>query len=124
VTASRDPVVVETGTTAKPFRHRQTKGAKTDTLSLTPTAPHSYFTVKPLRREGRRLPPNLYARVQIFVASIARETAGAARTRSSLRPLFSRARFLKLRAQRTARIISAVIARLDRATRYSSGASD
>jgi hypothetical protein len=29
--------------------------------------------------------------VQIFVAAIARKTAGAARTRSSLRPLISRA---------------------------------
>src|SRR3954447_24694394 len=34
-------------------------------------------------------PPNLYAHVQYFVASIAHETAGAARTRSSLRPLIS-----------------------------------
>jgi hypothetical protein len=34
-------------------------------------------------------PPNLYAHVQQFVASIAHETAGAARTRSSLRPLIS-----------------------------------
>ena len=32
-------------------------------------------------------PLNLYARVRVLVASIARETAGAARTRSSLRPL-------------------------------------
>src|SRR5260221_5206994 len=38
-------------------------------------------------------PPNLYACVHIFVATIARKTAGAARTRSSLRPLISRARF-------------------------------
>src|SRR5882757_11275781 len=33
-------------------------------------------------------PPNLYACVHHFVATIARKTAGAARTRSSLRPLF------------------------------------
>src|ERR1700712_3431977 len=32
-------------------------------------------------------PPNLYACVHHFVATIARKTAGAARTRSSLRPL-------------------------------------
>jgi hypothetical protein len=47
---------VETGATAEPFRHRQTKGAETDTLGLTSTAPHSYSTVKPLRREGRMIP--------------------------------------------------------------------
>jgi hypothetical protein len=35
---------VETGTTARLFRHRQTKGAETDTPSLTFTAPHSYST--------------------------------------------------------------------------------
>jgi hypothetical protein len=33
------------------------------------------------------LPLNLYARVRVFV-HVAHETAGAARTRSSLRPLF------------------------------------
>src|SRR5882757_8231949 len=33
-------------------------------------------------------PPNLYAHVQHLVATIAHETAGAARTRSSLRPLY------------------------------------
>jgi hypothetical protein len=32
------------------------------------------------------LPLNLYARVRVFCAQIARETAGAASTRSSLRP--------------------------------------
>ena len=32
----------------------------------------------------------LYARVRVFKCAIAHETAGAARTRSSLRPLFSR----------------------------------
>ena len=35
---------VETGTMARPFRHRQTKGAETDTPDLTSTAPHSYST--------------------------------------------------------------------------------
>ena len=44
----------------------------------------------PLRREGRMLPLHLYARVRVLLCAIARETAGAARTRSSLRPLFSR----------------------------------
>ncbi|HET7160706.1 MAG TPA: hypothetical protein VFI62_17030, partial [Burkholderiales bacterium] len=35
------------------------------------------------------MPPlNLYARVRVFYAQIAHETAGAARTRSSLRPLY------------------------------------
>src|ERR1700736_6489540 len=33
-------------------------------------------------------PPNLYARAQHSFATIAHETAGAARTRSSLRPLY------------------------------------
>src|SRR5229473_2412854 len=37
---------VETGTMARPLRHRQTKGAETDTPGLTFTAPHSYSTVK------------------------------------------------------------------------------
>ena len=46
--------------------------------------------VKPLRREGRDAPAALYARVQFFVsAKIAHGTAGAASTRSSLRPLIS-----------------------------------
>ena len=36
------------------------------------------------------LPLNLYARVRVFKCAIAHETAGAARTRSSLRPLFSK----------------------------------
>src|SRR5229473_6105808 len=31
---------------ARPLRHRQTKGAETDTPGLTFTAPHSYSTVK------------------------------------------------------------------------------
>ena len=35
------------------------------------------------------LPLNLYARVRVFKCANAHETAGAARTRSSLRPLFS-----------------------------------
>jgi hypothetical protein len=43
---------------------------------------------KPLRREGRMLPLNLYARVRFFKCIFAHETAGAARTRSSLRPLY------------------------------------
>ena len=34
------------------------------------------------------LPLNLYARVRFLFAQLARETAGAASTRSSLRPLF------------------------------------
>jgi hypothetical protein len=37
-------------------------------------------------------PLNLYARVRISLCIIAHETAGAARTRSSLRPLFGGAR--------------------------------
>jgi hypothetical protein len=35
------------------------------------------------------LPLDLYARVRVFLCATAHETAGAARTRSSLRPLFS-----------------------------------
>ena len=40
---------------------------------------------KPLRRESRIAPLNLYARVR-FLCQLAHETAGAARTRLSLRP--------------------------------------
>jgi hypothetical protein len=43
---------VETGITARPLRHRQTKGAETDTPDLTSTAPHSYSTVKTIA-QGR-----------------------------------------------------------------------
>src|SRR5216683_4168378 len=42
---------------------------------------------KPLRREGRMPPLNLYARVRFLMCILAHETAGAACTRSSLRPL-------------------------------------
>src|SRR5665213_1132864 len=45
------------------------------------------ISVKPLRREGRMPPLNLYARVRFLLMHIAHETAGAARTRPSLRPL-------------------------------------
>ena len=44
---------------------------------------------KPLRREAGLPPLNLYARVRFLLNNIARETAGAARTRLSLRPLVS-----------------------------------
>ncbi len=37
---------VETGAMARLFRHRQTKGAETDTSDLTSTAPHFYSTRK------------------------------------------------------------------------------
>src|SRR5882672_3311595 len=42
---------------------------------------------KPLRRESRMPPLNLYARVRFFLVPFAHETAGAARIRLSLRPL-------------------------------------
>jgi hypothetical protein len=42
-------------------------------------------------------PLNLYARVRLFLSTFAHETAGAARTRSSLRPLlFGANEFAKL----------------------------
>jgi hypothetical protein len=41
---------METGIMARPLRHRQTKGAETDTPNLTSTAPHSYSTVKTIAR--------------------------------------------------------------------------
>jgi hypothetical protein len=44
---------VETETTARPLRHRQTKGAETDTPDLTFTAPHSYSTTDLITRERR-----------------------------------------------------------------------
>jgi hypothetical protein len=55
-------------------------------------------------------PLNLYARVHVLVATIARETAGAARTRSSLRPLiFMGQGFLaKLRVGHAARMRSRI----------------
>jgi hypothetical protein len=43
--------------------------------------------VKPLRREGRDAPAEPVCSCARFYAQIAHETAGAARTRSSLRPL-------------------------------------
>ena len=43
--------------------------------------------VKPLRREGRDAPPVPVCSCAVLFAQIARETAGAASTRSSLRPL-------------------------------------
>jgi hypothetical protein len=48
---------VETRTTARPFRHRQTKGAETDTPSLTSTAPHSYSTAILATKTADRDPP-------------------------------------------------------------------
>jgi hypothetical protein len=54
-------------------------------------------------------PPNLYACVHTLVATIARKTAGAARTRSSLRPLISEGKvFSKARANHAARILSRI----------------
>jgi hypothetical protein len=47
-----------------------------------------YKPLKPLRRECRSVSADLYARVRFFCALVAHETAGAARTRCSLRPLF------------------------------------
>jgi hypothetical protein len=47
---------VETGITARPLRHCQTKGAETDTPDLTSTAPHSYSTVK-IIAQGRPVDP-------------------------------------------------------------------
>ena len=85
------------------------------------------------------LPLDLYARVRNFY-TIAHETAGAARTRSSLRPLVSRgqAKQHTSGAMRREKARSypykmsytgsasppAVIARLDRAIQYSSDSSD
>ena len=67
------------------------------------------------------LPPNLYARVQPLLCAIAHETAGAARTRSSL--LYLEGGKFQQTSGRTCRenaaSYSAVIARLDRATQYS-----
>jgi ATP-dependent exoDNAse (exonuclease V) beta subunit len=52
---------VETGATVRPLRHRQTKGAETDTPDLTFTAPHSYSTAvpdhEPARNKLRRRRP-------------------------------------------------------------------
>ena len=58
------------------------------------------------------MPPlNLYARVRFSFVQLAHETAGAACTRSSLRPLFSRAEVLgKPRAHHAARLRSRILA--------------
>ena len=45
---------------------------------------------KPLRRESRSASADLYARVRFLMHTFAHETAGAARTRLSLRPLFGK----------------------------------
>jgi hypothetical protein len=81
-----------------------------------------------LRREGRNAPAALYARVQFLFAQIARETAGAASTRSSLRPRFQRGQ-TKMQTsgdqrREIAESYSAVIVRLDRTIRYSRDSSD
>jgi hypothetical protein len=90
---------------ARLLRHRQTKEAETDRPGLTSTAPHSYSTVKPLRRECRIASAEPVCSCAHFFVHIAHETAGAARIRHSLRPLFSRGAKLacKPRADRAAR---------------------
>ena len=73
------------------------------------------------------LPLDLYARVRISYYH-AHETAGAARTRSSLRPLFGEVAKITANlgrdASRERGHISGVIARLDRATQYSRDGDD
>jgi hypothetical protein len=68
-------------------------------------------------------PLNLYARVRISLCIIAHETAGAARTRSSLRPLLEGAELICKPRTKPCReneeACFTVIARLDRATQYS-----
>jgi hypothetical protein len=70
---------------------------------------------------------DLYARVR-FLYAFARETAGAARIRHSLRPLISRAGNFQQSSgamrRENANTHSAVIVRLDRAIQYSRDASD
>src|SRR5229473_3484672 len=78
---------VETGTMARPLRHRQTKGAETDTPGLTFTAPHSYSTVKTIACGNAgcfRCTCGFYP----CAFYIAQGAAGAAGTRHSPRPLF------------------------------------
>ena len=61
--------------------------------------------VKPLRREGRSVSAEPVCSCARSLCAIARETAGAARTRSSLRPLIERAgSSSKARAQCVARM--------------------
>ena len=52
------------------------------------------------------LPPNLYARVRFCFAHTAHETAGAARTRSSLRPHDWRAGIFRQTSGKTCREIA------------------
>src|SRR5438445_6694938 len=52
------------------------------------TGKSTKYAVKPLRREGRMLSAGPVCSCARSLCAIAHETAGAARTRSSLRPLF------------------------------------
>jgi hypothetical protein len=73
------------------------------------------------------LPLNLYARVRVFLCAIAHETAGAARTRSSLRPRFrERANEMQTSgAMRRENVAShAVVIPAQAGNQYSRGSSD
>jgi hypothetical protein len=60
------------------------------TVAIKPGTPgRARISSKPLRREGRIASAEPVCSCALFDVHFARETAGAARTRSSLRPLFS-----------------------------------
>jgi hypothetical protein len=69
------------------------------------------LAVKPLRRECRNAPTVPVCSCAHFTPSLARETAGAASTRHSLRPLDWAKRLARPRAKRAAGISTAVVAR-------------
>ena len=64
------------------------------------------------------LPPNLYARVHLLLCAKAHETAGAARTRSSLRPLIGEGGKFRQTSGRTCReMATSYLCRMGRAQR-------
>ena len=74
VTASGDPVGVETGATGDLVRHRHTKGAATDRVDLKPPASHSDSTNSehsPIARltAGQRREPTFVTRPQTYSGS-------------------------------------------------------
>src|SRR6266849_3553900 len=76
---------------ARPLRHRQTKGAETDTPGLTFTAPHSYSTVKTIACGNAGCFRCTRLLVCVLPMQSAREAAGATGTRRSPRPPWAEA---------------------------------
>jgi hypothetical protein len=109
---------VETGTTARLFRHRQTKGVETDTPSLTFTAPHSYSTaVVPERKADYALADPPY---ELCFAS----RAAMGSMRSTFRLTCPVAWLVKRRGNRYPLIAFKEVIGLNLSTTTASGSSD